>query len=134
MSFDVGPFCSEDAVDNRVAHGAVAPWMMMAQDAVFFRAKRFDGTLRLEVEVIGAQSNHAATNRIECVRKQQQLACGVDAGSLPAIGIPGVTDLDAVRGGNDVVITRAPRNGVRGELAYRPREHMASAQPFMRGV
>ena len=134
MSFDIGPFGSEDAVENGVTHRAVAPGMMMTNYAIFPRAERFDCALRAEVEVIGTQSDDPATERNERVRQQQQFAGGIDAGFLPSLCIPCVTNLNAIDGGQDVVITRASRNRVCGELANCPSQHMTGALPFERGV
>ena len=39
---------------------------------------RFDRLLRSEVEVVGAQSDHRAAERVERVLEQQQLARRVD--------------------------------------------------------
>src|SRR4051812_48128410 len=47
------PFVGEDAVHDGVAHAAVAPRPVVADDAVLLRTQRLDGALRAEVEVVG---------------------------------------------------------------------------------
>ena len=51
---------------------------VMAEHAVFLRAKRLDRALRREVEVVGAQADDLAAERLERVPEQQQLARSVD--------------------------------------------------------
>ena len=104
MTSDVGPFGGEDAVQDRVSDAAVAPHRMMPQDTVFLGAQPFDRPLRAEIEVVGPQADDLAAERIEGVRQEQQLARPVDGSALPAVAIPGVADLDAVDGGDDVVV------------------------------
>src|SRR5260221_5984254 len=44
---------------------------------------------------------------------------------LPALRVPGVADLDAMRGVDDVVIARGADDPVRAELAHREGQHMS---------
>src|SRR5438067_10366979 len=107
MPLHIRPLRKNDAVHRRAAHRAVAPHGVMAQNAVLLRAERLDRALRPEVEIIRAQSEHLALQRVERMSEQQQLARGVDMALLPALGVPGPADLDAVRVLDDVVIARA---------------------------
>ena len=96
MSLHVGPLASEDAVHHGVAHRAVAPRPMMANHPILLRTQPLDRPLRGEIEIVGAQTDHLAAQRVEGVREQQQLAGRVDVAALPALCIPGVADLDAI--------------------------------------
>src|SRR6185503_19462864 len=78
-----------------------------------------------EIEVVGPEPDDAATQRLEGVRQQYQLAGGVDVTSLPPRGVPGVADLDAIDRGDDVVEACASRNRARRQIADRPGEHVA---------
>ena len=46
-----------------------------------------------------------ATQRVEGMGHQQQLAGGVHMGALAPLGVPGVADLDPLHRGQDVVVT-----------------------------
>src|SRR6185295_4060607 len=83
VALHVGPLAGEDAVQHRVAHGAVATRGVVADDAVLLRAERLDRSLRGEVEVVGAQAHHLAAQLVESVPEQQQLACRVHLAALP---------------------------------------------------
>src|SRR5688572_7529895 len=61
----IGPLVREHAVHHRVADRAVAPRPVVADHAVLLRAQRFDGALRAEVEVVGAQADHLAVHLFE---------------------------------------------------------------------
>src|SRR5262245_3367987 len=73
MLFHSRPFVAQHAVHHRVAHAAVAPRPVMADDAVLLRAERLDRLLRAEVEVVGAQANDLAVQLLEAVGEQQNL-------------------------------------------------------------
>src|SRR5438034_7402755 len=60
MALQVRPFRGEHAVNHGVAHRAVAPQRMVADDPILFRAQRLDGALRGEIEVVGAQAHDLA--------------------------------------------------------------------------
>src|SRR5262245_32251837 len=124
MPPDVGPFAGQHAIHHAVANRAVAPGMVMANDAVLLRTQRFDRSLRSEVEVVGAQPHDLASERLKGVLEQQELAHRVDVRSLPSAGIPRVSDLDAIDISDDVVITRAAHKGALLQLAYRPGQHV----------
>ena len=100
---------------------------MVADHSVLFRAEPLDGTLRREVEVVGAQRDHLAAEGLERVMEQQQLAGGVDVCSLPAPAVPGIADLHAIDRGDDVVIARGPDNPALRQLAHRPWQHLPGA-------
>src|SRR4051794_25348407 len=102
MFSHVRPLRGEHAVHHRVAHRAVAPRPVMADDAVLLRAERLDCALRSEVEVVGAQADHLAAELLEAVGEEEQLARGVDVAALVARRIPGVADLHAIGRGDDV--------------------------------
>src|SRR4051794_24608127 len=72
------PLVFEHAVHHRVAHAAVAPRPVMADDAILLRAKRLDRTLRAEVEVVGAQAHHFAMHLFKAMGKEEKLARSVD--------------------------------------------------------
>src|SRR5687768_8620676 len=93
MALHVRPFGGEHAVEHGVAHAAVAPRPVAADDAVLLRAESLDGALRGEVEVVGAKSDHGAAHALKGVGEKQQLARGVDMASLAALRVPGVADL-----------------------------------------
>src|SRR5476651_1688491 len=106
MTPDVGPLRGEDAVHHRVAHGAVLPLRVVTDDAVLLRADPFDRALRAEVEVVRAEANDLAAERLERVREQEPLARRVDVRPLTAGGVPRVPDLHAIDRRHDVVIAR----------------------------
>src|SRR2546421_12809971 len=97
----------------------------MAQNAVLLRAERFDRALRVEVEVVRAQADHLAVERVERVAEQQQLARGVDVALLPALRVPGPANLDAARLLDDVVAARAVDELAARELAHHKPQHAA---------
>src|SRR5262245_59072105 len=116
MPLHVGPFTREDAVEHAVACRPVAASQVMTDDAILLGAQGLDRTLRGEVEIIGAQTDHLATKRFESVAKQQQLATGIDMAALPALSVPCVTDFDTADRGHDIVIARAADNRVARQL------------------
>jgi len=97
----------EDAIDHAVAHCSVAASLVMAEDAILFGTQCLNGSLRCQVEIVRAQADHVAPRRVERVSEQQQFATGVDVAALPALCVPGVTDLDAINRGDDIVIAGA---------------------------
>src|SRR2546423_9082897 len=107
MPLHVRPFTRKDAIEDAVAHRRVAPRLVMAENAILLGAQRLNRALRGQVEVVCAQADHFAAKRVERMAEQQTLAAGVDMGALPALRVPGVTDLDAVNRGDDVMITGA---------------------------
>src|SRR5262245_37012530 len=133
VAFDVGPLGGEHAVHDAVSHRAVAPRPMVAYDAVLLCAQRLDGALGGEVEVVGAQPDHFAFQRFESVREQQELAGRIDMAALEPLRIPGIADLDAVGGGDDVVIAGTTDDLSRRGLANHPWEHVAVLLPLQRG-
>src|SRR5262245_50208969 len=125
MPLHIGPFLDEHAVHHGVADGAVTPRPLAADDAVLLRAERLDSALRAEVEVVGAQADHAAVQLLESVGEEKQLARGVHVGALAALRVPGIANLDAVGGGDDVVVARAADDLAALQLAHRPGQHVA---------
>ena len=67
MSFHVGPLASDNTVYHGIAHGAVPARPMMANYAVLFGTQGHDRSLRCEVEVVRAQTDHLAPEGIERV-------------------------------------------------------------------
>src|SRR5262245_43325665 len=112
VTLHVRPFGGKDAVHDGVANAAVAPRRVMPDHAVLLRAQGLDGTLRAEVEVVGAQADDLAADLFEAMLQQHQLARRVDVAALPALRVPGVADLDAVGRGDDVVIARTANDRV----------------------
>src|SRR5262249_43396389 len=70
MSLHIGPLGQENAVHHAVAHRPVAARAMVAEDAVFLGPQGLDRPLRGEVEVVGAESDHFAPERVEGVAEQ----------------------------------------------------------------
>src|SRR5689334_365952 len=134
VALHVRPFGGEHAVQDGVADGAVAARRMVADHAVFFRAERLDRALRAEIEVVGAQADHAAVELLEAIAKQKQLARVVDGRPLAALRVPGVADLDAIGRGEDVVVARAADDRVALELAHHPGQHVAVLLALQRRV
>src|ERR1051325_7120738 len=123
----------EHAVDHAVANAAVAPQRVMADDTVLLCAKRFDRALRPEIEVVGAQPYDRAFQGFECVAEEEKLARGIDVAALATPCIPGIADLDAVRSGDDIVITGAAHHFSRRQT-HHPGQHVSSLLSFERGV
>src|SRR5262245_39240383 len=133
VALDVRPLGREHAVHHGVADGAVSARPVVADDAVLLRAERLDRALRAEIEVVGAQANYLAADFLEAELEQQQLAGGVHVAALPARRVPGVADLDAVRGRDDVVVARAADDRAALRLDHRPGQHVAGFLAFDRG-
>ena len=109
----VRPLGGEDGVHDGVAHAAVATRRVVAQHAVLLRPEALDRALGAEVEIVGAQADHLAPERVEGVSEEEQLARRVDVGALAAGGVPGVADLDPIDGrgrcrGSGSIPTRSP--------------------------
>src|SRR5215475_8734800 len=102
---------------------------MMADYAVLLGTQGLDRPLRDDVQVVRAQSDHLAPERIEGVPEQQQLTTGVDVAALPALSVPRVADLDAIYFRHNVVIARAANDDAARQLPYRPRQHVAFRLP-----
>src|SRR5688572_11800 len=126
VALHVGPFIGENAVHHCVPDAAVAPRPVMPDDAVFLRAERLDRALRAEVVVVGAQSDHLALQLFEAVLEEQQLAGGIHMRALAALRVPGVADLDAIGGRDDVVVAGAADDAVGLQVAHHPRKHVAA--------
>jgi hypothetical protein len=69
-------------------HFLKAARSVMVDDAILLGTQGLNGSLRGQVEIVGAQTNHLAPKRVERVTEQQQLAAGVDVAALPAPAIP----------------------------------------------
>src|SRR5574341_65635 len=124
MSLHVGPFMREDAIHHAVARRSIAARQVMAEDAILLGPQRLNGSLRSEVEIVGAQPDYLTPQRVERVTEQQQLAGGVDVTALPALPIPGVTNLHAINLGDDVVIARGADDCAARQLPHSPGQHM----------
>src|SRR6185312_2720326 len=125
MTLHVRPFSNEDAVDVRVPHRTVLADLVVADHAILLRPQRFDRLLRAEIEVVRPQAHHLATECLERVREEHQLARSVDVRPLPTPRIPGVADLDAIDLRHDIVISGAADDLARYEVADHPGKHVA---------
>src|SRR5262245_28350906 len=134
VALHVRPLRGEDAVHHRVPDRAVASRPVVADRAVLLRAQRLDGALRAEVEVVRPQPDDLAAQFLEAIFEQLQLARGVDVRTLAALRVPGVADLDAVGGGNDVVVARAADQLARLQVAHHPGQHVPGLLALERGV
>src|SRR5437899_11074303 len=88
MAPHVRPLSRENTVHHDVARAAVAADAEVPDHAVLLRAERFDGPLRPEVEVVRPQAHHLATQRVERVTQEHQLARGVDVRALATAPVP----------------------------------------------
>src|SRR6185369_421948 len=134
VALHVGPFAREHAVHDGVAHAAVASRPVAADDAVLLGPERLDRALRGEIEIVGAQAHDPAADFFKSMRKKQELASRVDVAALEALAVPRVADLDAVRRGDDVVISGAACDLPGGGLPDHPGEHVAVLLSLQRGV
>src|SRR5437016_10161472 len=132
VALDVRPFGCQHAVHHGIAYRAIAPRPVVPDHPVLLRSQRFDRALRGQVEIVGAQAHDLAAQCLEGVREKQQLAGAIDVAALPALRVPGVADLDAIGGRDDVVITSAADNLAAHQLAHRPRQHVAGPLPLQR--
>src|SRR6266850_2694832 len=130
----VGPLAREHAVHDGVAHAAVAARPVVADHAVLLRPERLDRALGGEVKVVGAQAHDPAFQRFKSMGEEQQLARGVHVATLIALRVPGVADLDAVRGCDDVVITGAAHDSSGSGLSNHPGKHVAVLLALQRAV
>ena len=85
-----------------------------------------------EVEIVGAQADHLASERVERVPQQEQLASGIDMRPLRALPVPGMTDLDAVDRAHDVVVAGRPDDRAGCLVAHHPRQHVTGPLPLER--
>src|SRR5262245_27233901 len=122
MSLHVRPFTRQNAIHHAVTYRSVAAGAVMTDNAILLGPQGLNRSLRGKVEIIGAQTHHLAPQRIECVTEQQQLAASVDMAALPALGIPGVTDLDPINRRYDVMVAGAADDRAAGQLPYHPGE------------
>ena len=99
----------------------------MPDEPVTLSAERLDGSLRGEVEFVGAEADDLAAEGLERVGHQQELTTGVYVAALPTLRVPGVADLDAIDLGMDVVETRAADDRAAAKIAHGPRQHAAFA-------
>ena len=107
MPLNVAPLRRDDAVLMRVPRRPVSAGHVMAQHSVLLRAEALDRPLGREVEVVGAQADDRAFERLECVREQEQLARRVHVRSLKSRRVPRPADLHAIDRRHDVVVARA---------------------------
>src|SRR5688572_6553060 len=134
MVLDVRPFGQKHAVHHGIAYAAVATRPVVADDAVLLRAERLDRALRAEIEVVGAQAHHFASQFFEAVLEEKQLARGVHVRALAARRVPGPADLDAVGRRDDVVVARRSDDGAGLQVAHRPGQELAFLLPVEGGV
>ncbi len=110
MRPDFRPFTSAQAVHHGVADGAIAAQGVAADHPVFACAQALNSGLRGEVEIVGAPAHHVASQGLERMGHQQQLAGRVDMGTLRALGVPGVANFDPLHGGQYVVVAAAAQH------------------------
>src|SRR3954464_1161148 len=134
VALHLGPFAREHAVHDGVAYRPVAARPVVADHAIFLRPERLDRALGGEVEVVGAQADDLASGFFEGVGKKKKLASRVDVTALEALGVPGIPDLDAVGGRDDVVIPSAADDFSRRRFSNHPGEHVAVLQTLQRGA
>src|SRR6267378_7856016 len=118
VMLDVRPLVGQDAVHDRIADRAIAPRPVVPDHPVLLRAQRFDRALRGQIEIVGAQAHDPASQRLERMSEKQQLAGRVHVRALAALRVPGVAELDAVGGRDDVVITGAADDLAALQLAH----------------
>src|SRR5258707_15396456 len=104
---DCRPLALNDAEHYRISIAPVGRYLMIAQHAILLRAQPGDRGARRVVEPVRAELDGDAPELLERVRKQQQLALGVDRAALHAFCIPGVADFQPAIGRIDVEIARA---------------------------
>src|SRR3974390_2636751 len=83
------PFGRDDAVDHGVAQRSVRCNLVAAQNAVLLGSEPLNTATALVIEEMGAELDRNAIELLESVRKQQQLALGIERAALYALGIPG---------------------------------------------
>src|SRR5437868_13255977 len=98
---------------------------MPPEDALAYRAKTFDGSLRAQIAVIGLQCHPCRPKIIEGVGELQQLGFRVNCRSLVRRCNPGPPDLDAAITGRDVAKSRRSDRASCLAIDCRPR-HVAT--------
>src|SRR5438445_4000077 len=128
----IRPLSSEDAVHHDVAGAAVAPDAEMANHAVLLGAERLNGALRSKIEVVRAETDDLAAQRLEGVAQQQELAGRVHVRALAALPIPRVPDFHAIDRRGDVVIARRPDDRPARHVTHDPGQHVPVALAVQR--
>src|SRR3954447_1843407 len=103
------PLLVQDAVEHRVADGAVRADLVFAEHPFAPGAELLDGPLALQVVAIGRELDPQGAQVLEGVPQQQELALRIDAGPLEGLGDPGAADLQPAVLGTDVEIARGPQ-------------------------
>src|SRR5712664_2738145 len=120
----VRPFTRKDAVHHDVARAAVAPDAEMANHPVLLGAERLDGALRSKIEVVRAEADDLATECVERVAQEQELAGRVHVRALAALAVPRVPDFHAIDRRGDVVIARRPDDRPARDVTHDPGPHV----------
>src|SRR5260221_8969450 len=89
---DRRPLALDNAEHHRIAIAPIGRYLVIAQHPILLRAEPDDRSTRRVVEPVRAELDGDAPEFLERVRKQQQLALGVDRAALRAFRIPGVAD------------------------------------------
>lgn len=104
-------------IHHRVTNSAIATQPMTAYHTLLFRAQALNGTLACVVDVVGAPAHHVTTQRIERMCQQQQLAGGIDMGTLRAFGVPSAANFQPFYLRQDIVIAGRAQHGTAGFIA-----------------
>src|SRR6266436_7542730 len=132
VAANIGPLRRENAVHDDIARAAVAPDAEMANHAVLLGAERFDGALRSKIEVVRAEPDDLATERVESVAQEQELAGRVHVRALAALAVPRVPDFHAIDRRGDVVIARRPDDRPARHVTHDPGQHVPVALALQR--
>jgi hypothetical protein len=99
------PFGRDDAEDHGIAKRSVRQALVIAEDAILFRAETRDRLARGEVEEARAKLDGDAGERLERMREQQELRFRVERRALDPLRVPRVADF------------QPPMHGVHVEIA-----------------
>src|SRR5258708_20488490 len=123
------PFRGQDTVHHGIPNSSVSARVMVTYHAILLGAQAFNRALRRKIEIIRAPPDDFAADGFERVFKQQQLARCIDMSALAALRVPGVTNLHAVSGCNDIVKTGATNDLATALLPPRPGQHLTGPFP-----
>ena len=93
---DVRPFVGEDAVDHRVAEGAVLAAQVAAQHPLAAGAELGDRRLRVRVQRVGLDLDAPEAAVVEAVRQQEELGLRVDRRAPPPSAVQRGAEVDAL--------------------------------------
>lgn len=83
-----GPFGGGDGIDSGITQRAVWHLHMGPQDPIQLGTQPFDGTAALLVEAMGAELDRDGVQRFKGMMQHQELAFGVEPGTLHRSAIP----------------------------------------------